>query len=230
MLGGLSGKNPAWIESVIWDDYYTGRSPAYLFDLGRITAKEFAAKLRELFGINAGVSDAQILDPFNCHFYFGREMWQMLHYIKENTDCIMGVVSNNNCWQWPYTLRTFPTLGLRNKGKGGIMDFHIVSHLERVVKPDRRIWERSLEESRAGQMRRFGISYLQPDECAFFDNSQRNVDAAKEFGVRAFLVDISGGYGGIRRDLETIGFEMPTPLWKPRYVREYLERLHGSKS
>lgn len=230
VLGRLSGKHPAWIESIIWDDYYTGRSPAYLFDLGRVSEKEFVALLRKILNIPAEIEDARILGAFNNYFYMGREMWQMLHFLKEKTECLLGVVSNNNELQWPHTLSLFPTLCLRGEREDGrddihehgVMDFHVVSYKEGVIKPDRRIFERTFEESVRAQTRRLDIADLRPDECALFDNSRRNIAPARDFGVKAFPVDISAGYGGIRRDFESLGLEMPDPLWKPRHVGEYL--------
>ena len=58
------------------------------------------------------------------------------------------------------------------------MDGGVFSFEEKLIKPDRKIFERICEK--------YG---LKPEECLFTDDSQRNVDAARDFGMRAIRFD-----------------------------------------
>lgn len=56
-----------------------------------------------------------------------------------------------------------------------LFDGFVVSGCEKVVKPDRRIYEIVLE--------RFG---LRAEECVFFDDLEKNVEGAKAVGIEAY--------------------------------------------
>ena len=56
------------------------------------------------------------------------------------------------------------------------VDGGILSYKEQIIKPDRRIFELICE--------RYDLS---PFKCAFIDDTQKNVDAAREFGMKAIL-------------------------------------------
>lgn len=69
---------------------------------------------------------------------------------------------------------------------GGILSFR-----ELVTKPEPEIYRRLL------------VRYeLKAEECVFFDDTQKNVDAAKEFGINAFLFTTKEQAD---RDLESLG-------------------------
>ena len=56
------------------------------------------------------------------------------------------------------------------------VDGGILSYKEHIIKPDRRIYELICD--------RYDLS---PFKCAFIDDTKKNVDAAKEFGMKAIL-------------------------------------------
>lgn len=58
------------------------------------------------------------------------------------------------------------------------MDGGVFSHQVKLIKPDRAIFECICEK--------YG---LKPEECLFTDDSQKNVDAARAFGMRAIRFD-----------------------------------------
>ncbi len=58
------------------------------------------------------------------------------------------------------------------------MDGGIFSYQEKIIKPDHAIYERLME--------RYG---LKAEECLFTDDSQNNVNAARELGMRAIRFD-----------------------------------------
>ena len=70
-------------------------------------------------------------------------------------------------------------------------DAHVISGLEGVAKPDRRIFEILL--------RRHG---LQPQATVFIDDQARNVEAARELGLVALRFSSADQ---LRRDLQTLG-------------------------
>lgn len=70
-----------------------------------------------------------------------------------------------------------------------LFDGIVVSGVEKVVKPDRRIYEILLE--------RYS---LKPGECVFIDDNQDNVDMAKVLGINAVRFD---NIGNVKEYLET---------------------------
>lgn len=71
-----------------------------------------------------------------------------------------------------------------------LFDGIVVSGVEKVVKPDRRIYEILLE--------RYS---LKPGECVFIDDNQDNVDMAKVLGINAVRFD---NIGNVKEHLETL--------------------------
>jgi 2-haloacid dehalogenase len=74
-------------------------------------------------------------------------------------------------------------------------DGHVISGLEGVAKPDRRIFEILLE--------RHG---LRPQSTVFIDDVARNVDAASEVGLRALRFRDADQ---LRQDLRGLGVALP---------------------
>ena len=71
-----------------------------------------------------------------------------------------------------------------------LFDGIVVSGVEKVVKPDRKIYEILLE--------RYS---LKPGECVFTDDNQDNVDMAKVLGINAICFD---NIGNVKEHLETL--------------------------
>lgn len=71
-----------------------------------------------------------------------------------------------------------------------LFDGIVVSGVEKVVKPDRKIYEILLE--------RYS---LKPGECVFIDDNQDNVDMAKVLGINAIRFD---NIGNVKEYLETL--------------------------
>lgn len=77
-----------------------------------------------------------------------------------------------------YLLSNAPDYFYENIGHYRVFDLFdgfVVSGCEKVVKPDRRIYEIVLE--------RFG---LRAEECVFFDDLEKNVEGAKAVGIEAY--------------------------------------------
>lgn len=71
-----------------------------------------------------------------------------------------------------------------------LFDGIVVSGVEKVVKPDRKIYEILLK--------RYS---LKPGECVFIDDNQDNVDMAKVLGINAIRFD---NIGNVKEHLETL--------------------------
>lgn len=71
-----------------------------------------------------------------------------------------------------------------------LFDGIVVPGVEKVVKPDRKIYEILLE--------RYS---LKPGECVFIDDNQDNVDMAKVLGINAIRFD---NIGNVKEHLETL--------------------------
>lgn len=71
-----------------------------------------------------------------------------------------------------------------------LFDGIVVSGVEKVVKPDRKIYEILLE--------RYS---LKPGECVFIDDNPDNVDMAKALGINAIRFD---NIGNVKEHLETL--------------------------
>lgn len=71
-----------------------------------------------------------------------------------------------------------------------LFDGIVVSGVEKVVKPDRKIYEILLERYP-----------LKPGECVFIDDNQDNVDMAKVLGINAIRFD---NIGNVKEHLETL--------------------------
>ena len=97
--------------------------------------------------------------------------------MKENFEYISGlkakgynlyILSNITRDSYEYVNETIDISKIFNGG--------VYSYQEGVVKPDRRIYELIVDRYN-----------LNKDETLFFDDKQKNVDAANEFGIKGFL-------------------------------------------
>jgi 2-haloacid dehalogenase len=79
-------------------------------------------------------------------------------------------LTNMEAETFPLRVKRFPFMSW--------FDGTVVSSFERVVKPEPEIFERLLE--------RFNLA---PEETLFVDDSQRNVDAARELGIQAVVFE-----------------------------------------
>ncbi len=77
-----------------------------------------------------------------------------------------------------------------NYSSFSLFDGIVVSGVEKIVKPDRKIYEILLE--------RYS---LKPGECVFIDDNQDNVDMAKVLGINAIRFD---NIGNVKEHLETL--------------------------
>jgi putative hydrolase of the HAD superfamily len=154
-------------------------SPAVrAFESGSCSAEKFAAQVVEEYGL--AISAQEFLEAFATWpqgLYPGAA--ELLAQLRSRFR--VACLSNSNAIHWDRF--------------GGFSDhFHVPlsSHLLGTVKPDAACFARALQEC--------GV---EATDAVFFDDSLTNVDAAREFGLRAFHVN---GLAEVRQTLESQGW------------------------
>jgi FMN phosphatase YigB (HAD superfamily) len=144
-----------------------------LYETGGLSTEEFIAAIR--FAAEKPLEEEQVVSAWNSIFLgMPRERFDMLLRLRERYKVFL--LSNINdlhaSWIDQYMIR-----------EHGIEDFHAryfdgvyYSHLIRLRKPDREIYEYVLADAE-----------LVPEETVFFDDMEVNVEAAKALGIRGIL-------------------------------------------
>lgn len=140
---------------------------------GEIDAREFRRRIRPLFG-SASVSDAAIDSAFN-EFLIGIPVARLEALRELRKDYRVLLLSNTN----PIMMESKIAECFRAEGRemADYFDGIFTSYEARCCKPGREIFDYA---SRLGDM--------VPEETLFFDDSQKNVDAARSYGYKAVLV------------------------------------------
>lgn len=134
----------------------------HLVDEGRIGYQEFLNLISELSGVDKTEVDRIIAEPIPKNK-------ELLEYIKSlKPQFKMAILSNISNPEWFREYFTPNELAL--------FDEVIVSSKEGIIKPDPRIFHITLDK--------LG---LLPNEAIFIDDRQKNVDAAEQLGLKAFL-------------------------------------------
>lgn len=134
------------------------------FETGTILPDEFSALFIEEWRINLS-SDAFLKEFISWPRGFYPYAKQTLDLLRK--DYRIGCLSNSNELHW----RRFN--GFKND-----FDIAISSHIIGFVKPDKPAFYKALE-----------LCESLPEEVCFFDDSPSNIQAAREIGLRSYLVD-----------------------------------------
>lgn len=111
----------------------------------------------------------------------------LIEELNDFADLSTALFSNTNAAHWARMEEDFPAAGLIEHRHG--------SHLFGLAKPD--------EKAFAAFERRVGA---QGDQILFFEDTQAHVEAAREFGWHAELIDHTGDTDAqMRKHLETYG-------------------------
>lgn len=100
---------------------------------------------------------------------FNKEICALIQKLKQNGYRIYGL-SNTNIPFYEY---------IKNSDIGVYFDGFVISAVERMMKPDRQIFERFFEKFS-----------LDPGECFLIDDTEENISAAAECGMRGFVFDM----------------------------------------
>lgn len=207
-LAHISEKSSEEVQRILGGDCHNLCSLIYSFDAGEFGTEEFIVTVRDLLGIDSAVPPTLIMDMFYHHYRMPKETEALLHFLKKSY--VQGIVSNMNPLQWSYIEHIFSVLSVAH----GIMDFHVLSFREKLMKPDHKIYERAFQRVYdAYEMRKDGLRHceLKHSECLFLDDRKDNIEGALNFGFRAVCVQSASKVGchGIFEALKHEGVALP---------------------
>lgn len=151
---------------------YSQKGPFLLLEEGSISPEEFRTEIKKLIGTE--VTDHEIDDAF-CQFLIGipRHRLEALRELRKRYNIFM--LSNTNPIMWNSRIaEEFRQEGLEMKD---YFDEIVTSFESKSIKPDAKIFEVAIEKCK-----------INPSETIFFDDSQKNLNAASILGFNTILV------------------------------------------
>jgi len=133
-----------------------------MLDRGDITREEFTQDLSK----KVGTDSKKIWGEMFKKIKINRELLNIITKLKKNYK--IGLLTNYN-YLWMNEL--FSIYKLEK-----YFDSKVISSLHKVIKPEKKIYQISLE-----------LLKIKPDEALFFDDRQRNIDGGKSIGIKSFL-------------------------------------------
>jgi putative hydrolase of the HAD superfamily len=166
-------------DNELWNKWLTSNSVRE-FESGRSTFDKFAIQITKEweFTITADEFKAQFLSWVNGPLEGSLEL---LKSVKEKVQ--IGCLSNTNEPHWTNTISKWDFIEL--------FDFPLLSFQIGMLKPDPEVFAHLAQ-----------VTNRNPQQIIFLDDNQMNVDAALEFGLRAFQVN---AIEGCQRVLKEIG-------------------------
>lgn len=152
---------------------YVQQGPFLEIEEGKLSEQEFYDKMRTL--ISPDISNETLRDAFN-KFLVGIPEFRLdaLASLKEKYRIYM--LSNTNPVMFNSKIRD--CFAIQGKTVEDYFDGIIVSYEAKCVKPNPGIFQYTIDQ--------LGID---PEETLFFDDSQKNLDAAANFGFKTYLVE-----------------------------------------
>ncbi len=152
------------------------------FECGKISNSEFYGTLTRKLNCNI---DFQEFSEMWCDIFCAKnEMMDLFEKLTENYPIYL--LSNTDPLHFQFILDRFPVL---RKCRGFALSYEL-----KVCKPDRRFYSKAMEKLQ-----------LKEEECFYVDDWPENVEAAKEFGIRAIHYN---GVEGVAKELRKIGVEV----------------------
>jgi len=131
-------------------------------DRGDITREEFTQDLSK----KVGTDSKKIWGEMFKKIKINHELLKIITKLRRNYK--IGLLTNYN-YLWMNEL--FSIYKLEK-----YFDSKVISSLHRVIKPEKKIYQISLE-----------LLKIKPDEAIFFDDRQRNIDGGESVGIKSFL-------------------------------------------
>jgi glucose-1-phosphatase len=163
-----------------------------LYETGGLDTSEFTDALR--LAVEPALSTEQVVAAWNAIFIdMPARRFDMLSRLRKQYSVFLLSNINDLHARWidGYMLREHHLHDFQIRFFDGVY----YSHLIRLRKPTREIYEYVLADAE-----------LIPEECAFFDDLEANVEAAKTLGIRAFLHPVG-------RDIEAHVAELEGRKW-----------------
>lgn len=147
-------------------------------EAGEISAADFLGYMRRRIGRDE-VSDREIVDAINA-FLIGIpvERLQLLRKLRSRFKVMM--LSNTNPIMYDTKIADF--FAQEGLTVNDYFDEIFLSYQLKACKPDAEIFEKVIE-----------ASHIVPQETLFFDDSQKNLDAAAALGFKTHLVTADSG-------------------------------------
>lgn len=124
----------------------------------------------------------EIMNTWFEKIEFNKEICILIKQLKQNGYKIYGL-SNTNIQFYEY---------IKKSDIGMYFDGFVISAVEKMMKPDKKIFERLFEKFS-----------LNPQECFFVDDIEKNIIASKECGMEGFVFNIDC-YQELKKELEII--------------------------
>ena len=131
-------------------------------DRGDITREEFTQDLSK----KVGTDSKKIWGEMFKKIKINHELLNIITKLRKNYK--IGLLTNYN-YLWMNEL--FSIYKLEK-----YFDSKVISSLHRVIKPEKKIYQISLE-----------LLKIKPEEAIFFDDRQRNIDGGESVGIKSFL-------------------------------------------
>ena len=149
-------------------------------DRGKISTQEYSQELAKKVGITIDEVWVQISNKIKIN----NGLLDLISKLKK--DYKIGLLSNyNHVWLneliFKYELEKY-------------FDSLVISSLHKVAKPEKKIYEISLN-----------LLGIKPDEAIFFDDRQINIDGGKDAGIKSFLFTTNEKF---IEDLKSIGISL----------------------
>lgn len=151
---------------------YSQKGPFLKLEEGSITSEQFRDEVRKL--IPATVSDKDIDDAF-CQFLIGIPAHRLANLKKLRSSYKIYMLSNTNPIMW--NSRIAEEFRQEGYDVNHYFDGIVTSFEAKSIKPERKIFETAIAQCN-----------IKPEETIFFDDSQKNLDAAAELGFHTALV------------------------------------------
>jgi len=136
------------------------------FDSGALNPEQFQAEVCGRLGVS--FKRGEFYAIYNDIFRLIPGTLDILRAAKKT--CRLILLSNTDPKRYGHILRTYPQVQ--------VFDAVVVSFRERLMKPDRRIFEVALTRAQAD-----------PSECVFIDDRPENIAAAAEVGIQGIVFE-----------------------------------------
>ena len=144
------------------------------YELGNISSEEFRSAIREKASV--ALTDCEIDDMWNL-ILVGIPHEKLKLILELRSKYMVYLLSNTNSIHFKVVEEIFKKDHPEDTFLG-LFDRVFLSHEMGLRKPDKKIYEKVIEEIGAA-----------PETCIFFDDLQENLNAAKEVGLHTYLID-----------------------------------------
>lgn len=151
-------------------------------DEGTLNAEQAEKIFRDNAPDHLKTQVSKIMNTWFEKIEFNKEICDLIKKLKRDGYRVYGL-SNTNIQFYNYIMKS---------DIGMYFDGFVISAVEKMMKPDKEIFERLFEKFS-----------LNPRECFFIDDTEKNIAAGRECGMNGFVFDI-GHYRELEKELVLI--------------------------